>query len=173
MNPVPDQYRKVNGHIKLSEAEYLYNAPFRLGGGYYGDIGTLYGRSAVYVAGGIKDSGVDGKVITIDHHDKVANKTFEKNGVGSQVVSIIKDSVEASQNYVDKSFRLVFIDASHHYLNVKADFEAWSPKVAEDGELAFHDSNVEGVKKLLEEVQADEGWHQVGLAYTLSWWKRC
>ena len=69
-------------------------------------------------------------------------------------------------------FRCVFIDGDHSYKGVRADFEAWEPKIIKNGELAFHDSNVEGVKKFLAELQEEGNWKKIGIVHTLSWWKR-
>lgn len=172
MLKTPDHYHGVDGHLKLVEAEYIYNAPFRLGDGYYGNLGTLHGRSAVHLGGGVKDSGINGKVITVDTVDRGVDKTFEEYGVGLQVESIIQESAVAATSYPDGSFRMVFIDADHSYEGVKADFEAWESKIGVDGEMAFHDSDVPGVKQLLEELAEIGEWKQEGLRHTLSWWRR-
>ncbi len=183
MNKIPDQYHGVPGAIKLVEAEYLYNSPFRLGDGYYGNIGTRHGRSAIHIAGGIIESQIKGKVIAVDADPHRASEYFKKHGVESVVTFVVEDSVEAAKRYDDSSFRMVFIDCDHTYEGVKADFEAWESKVGEGGELAFHDSDVdsinkktgrhENVKGFLTDLASKGDWEQVGLVYTLSWWKRC
>jgi cephalosporin hydroxylase len=55
-------------------------------------------------------------------------------------------------DFQDKVFNFIFIDADHSYEGVKADFEAWSPLLKSGGEIAFHDTNYEGVTRLLEEI---------------------
>ena len=172
MSKIPDQYHGVDGHLKMIEAEYLYNAPFRLGDGWYGNIGTMHGRSTVHLAGGVIESQINGVVITVDIKPHDAAKTFRDYGVDHVIDFSLEGSIKAAKEYPDDVFRLVFIDGDHSYKGVKADFEAWEYKISEGGELAFHDSNVEGVKKLLEEIQAGGAWDQVGLVHTLSWWKR-
>ncbi len=182
MYKIPDQYHGVPGAIKLVEAKYLYNSPFRLGDGYYGNIGTRHGRSAVYIAGGVIESRIKGTVIAVDNRPCRASEYFKKFGVENTVTFLVEDSIEAAKRYDDGSFRMVFIDCDHTYEGVKSDFEAWESKIGEGGELAFHDSDLDGKKKgtgvyqnvkgFLAELAAKGEWEQVGLEFTLSWWKR-
>lgn len=53
---------------------------------------------------------------------------------------IIEDfSVEAAKTFADESLDFVYIDGNHEYSHVKADIEAWTPKVRQGGILAGHD----------------------------------
>jgi hypothetical protein len=66
------------------------------------------------------------------------------------------DSVLASSRYEDKSLDFVFIDGSHIYEAVKADIEAWLPKVKVGGYLGGHDYGnqnepLNGVKQAVDE----------------------
>src|SRR3990170_64113 len=58
----------------------------------------------------------------------------------------------------DQRIGLLFIDADHTYEAVKADFEAWAPKVVPGGVIALHDyagkPEDHGVKRFVEEMLA-------------------
>lgn len=49
------------------------------------------------------------------------------------------DSVESAKLFEDESLDFVFIDAGHRYEEVKADIEAWFPKVRKGGIVSGHD----------------------------------
>jgi hypothetical protein len=67
------------------------------------------------------------------------------------------DSILAAATYVDKSLDFVFIDGAHNYESVKADIQAWLPKVKIGGFIGGHDygnnepEDVNGVKKAVDE----------------------
>ena len=80
-------------------------------------------------------------------------------------------SVLGAGEFKNSTIDLVFIDANHEYDSVKADFEAWYPKVKKNGIIIMHD-NYEifpGVIKFLEELCKDssvemvekDGWSMV------------
>jgi len=57
-------------------------------------------------------------------------------------LKIIKnDSVSQSKNYQDHSLDFVYIDAGHDYESVKADIQAWLPKIKPNGIIAGDDYN--------------------------------
>jgi len=65
------------------------------------------------------------------------------------------DSVEMAEQVKDNSLDFVFIDADHRYPAVKADIQAWTPKLKPGGTLCGHDLNhprCPGVLKALQEL---------------------
>ena len=60
-------------------------------------------------------------------------------GLGEMVQLIISDSVSASKLFPDASLEWVHLDARHDYLSVKADIDAWLPKVKTGGWLSGDD----------------------------------
>jgi hypothetical protein len=97
------------------------------------------------------------------------------------IVKVIHmDSVSASKQFEDGCLDFVFIDGSHLYEAVRADIEAWLPKVKKGGIIAGHDLDgpeaFNGVRQAVEEFFGEDfdiynkGWaswlHKVG--YTKS-----
>lgn len=73
-------------------------------------------------------------------------------------------SVDAAANVPDGWADFVFIDAGHSYAAVKADIEAWAPKVSPGGWLGGHDYHPShmGVMRAVDEAFPQavklEGW---------------
>ena len=61
------------------------------------------------------------------------------------------------KRYKDDSLDVVFLAASHTYEDVKADIQAWKPKVKQGGYLGGHDFQTEfpGVVKAVTEEISD------------------
>lgn len=66
-------------------------------------------------------------------------------------------SVSAAMTYIPGELDLVFIDGDHSYEGVKADIEAWLPKVRRGGILAGHDyyTRWPGVVRAVDEAFED------------------
>ena len=60
-------------------------------------------------------------------------------GYGNAISLIISDSVTASRLFGDASVDWVHLDARHDYQSVKADIQAWLPKVKRGGWLSGDD----------------------------------
>lgn len=78
---------------------------------------------------------------------------------GGRAVVLKMSSVEAARQINDGSMDFVFLDGDHSYEGLKADIEAWLPKVRKGGWLGGHDiDNPEppfdftGVRKAVEEA---------------------
>jgi hypothetical protein len=115
------------------------------------EIGTAYGLGAITLHG--KSFG---KITTIDTHEFYREhpedgimysekqkynivKDFFKLFSKGKIETIINDSVKEAENWDNESVDLLFIDGGHSYEQVKADYEAWLPKVEKDGVIIFHD----------------------------------
>lgn len=68
------------------------------------------------------------------------------------------NSHEVAERFKDGSVSVVFIDANHTYPFVKADIEAWLPKVKKGGVISGHDYNDQhpGLCEAVDEVFGDK-----------------
>ena len=64
-------------------------------------------------------------------------------GVLDRVELLGCGSIEAAKMFEDESIDLVFIDACHEMAQVRADIDAWWPKVRVGGKLAGHDYSID------------------------------
>jgi predicted O-methyltransferase YrrM len=135
------------------------------------EVGSWKGQSAAYMAVEIHNSGKTIRFDCIDtwkgslNEDPHQNDQYVKNGllyekfmsnvdrVKHIITPRIGDSIELSKTYEDDSLDFVFIDGDHSYEAVKADIQAWLPKVKSNGLLAGHDYGwCESVRKAVHEV---------------------
>ena len=98
------------------------------------------------------------------------HKNLLDSGFGDKIQLIISDSAAAARLFSDKSLDWVHLDARHDYASVKADIEAWLPKVRQGGWLSGDDYNehkwpdvVKAVGDLLPraEVWSNQQWRWV------------
>lgn len=158
-------YRKVPGWGAFIDfyRDAVREAP--QSGARFVEIGSFKGRSAVFMAVEIVNSG---KTIFFDcvdpwtdggpdlKHKGYKNLYAEFLRNTAPVATIIKPvrlpSLEAVPLYPDASLDLVLIDGSHVYEDVLADILAWSLKVKPGGVLAGDDYGWPGVKRACDEI---------------------
>ena len=129
-------------------------------GSHFVEVGTFLGKSAVYMAVEIINSGKLIKFDCIDHWlGSEEHKDNDKVDVDNLYEDILKkiepvkgiikpvrvDSISASKLYKPNSLDFIFIDASHDEQSVKADLTYWMPRLKEDGIIAGDDIGNEGV----------------------------
>ncbi len=133
-------------------------------GSQFVEVGTYLGRSLCSLGEVVERSG---KLITVigvdtcrgsgpegwrsnDYHAGAVQKgggTFagalHKNlldcGFGDRIQLIISDSIAAARLFSEASLDWVHLDARHDYASVKADLEAWLPKIKPGGWLSGDD----------------------------------
>lgn len=139
-------------------------------GSVFVEIGCWKGKSSSYMAEEIANSGKQIKFHCVDtwkgtvtegHHqtdpDVVNDRLFEvftqnMSPFSGQYTAIRTTSVEAADHFEDRSVDFVYIDASHEYLDVKADIAAWLPKVKKGGTMAGDDFNSSQVRRAVTEM---------------------
>ena len=132
------------------------------------EIGSYCGKSAIYLAAGVRDArsrGVRQQVVTIDHHrgseehqpgweyhdsalvDPEAGRidtlprlrsTLVRAGLDDDVIVIVGRSVDVARLW-QAPLGMLFIDGGHTDAAAQWDYESWAPKVAVGGALAIHD----------------------------------
>jgi len=79
----------------------------------------------------------------IASHDQLfvdAEKLFlERTSDIKNIIKVRKTSVEASQQFEDKTLDAVYVDAEHDPISVRSDINAWKNKIKSDGILCGHD----------------------------------
>jgi hypothetical protein len=117
-------------------------------GSHFVEVGTFLGKSAVFMAVEIINSGKNIKFDCVDHwegseeHRDNENvnidtlyEDFLKNiePVRGVINPVRMDSANASLLYEPNSLDFVFIDASHDENSVKVDLASWMIRVKDDG----------------------------------------
>lgn len=129
------------------------------------EIGVYLGHSVVYMATLAREAGKDIKIFAVDtfegslehkKHDFYDEFRYNINtcDVSEYVLSYQLNSVGAADYLCLQYFDFVFIDAAHDYESVKADIQAWIPKVKPGCVLAGHDycDAWPGVKQSVDEL---------------------
>jgi len=164
---IKDIVKKVDGWISDEEGKALYNITKNgPGEGVIVEIGSFKGKSTIWLTSGTKAARRE-KVYSIDLHkhdyskwkgmapdgtcggvfiykehkntEKIFRKNLKKAGVDDWVVPIVLKSEKAVKKW-NRPIRLLWIDGSHEYRNVKKDFLLWEPYVIDGGTIAMHDT---------------------------------
>jgi MMP 1-O-methyltransferase len=132
------------------------------------EVGSYCGKSAIYLAAGIRGArsrGIDQRVVTVDHHrgseehqagweyhdeslvdpatgllDTLPRlrATLAAAGVEDDVVAIVGRSAAVARLW-RTPLGLLFIDGGHTDAAAQRDYAGWAPWVAMGGALAIHD----------------------------------
>jgi predicted O-methyltransferase YrrM len=166
LEKIKSQTEGVEGWLNEAEGRLLHRLARKCSGkGVVVEIGSWKGKSTIWLGHGSRD-GRNVKIHAIDPHTGSPEhggtnrhvwtfEQFQKNiqsaGVDDVIVPHVDYSVTAAQKF-DEPVELIFVDGLHEYEGVKADFEAWFPKVIEGGIMAFHDTTGwDGPRKVVTE----------------------
>ncbi len=116
------------------------------------ELGSHYGCSAFTFVQAAKDNKLDSSMYFVDtwqgddftkKYDNdvftVFSRTVEEYYSGQNVNMLRMTFDEAREKFEDGSIDLLHIDGSHHYEDVKRDFETWRSKVKDTGIIMLHD----------------------------------
>lgn len=182
-----NQIMSIEGQITKAEAEKLFELAGMTGAGkVIIEIGSYRGRSTAALALGSL-SGNKNLVYAVDPHaefvgvlggefgpaDRAAlYKNLTKIGVGHVVAVVSLSSEQAARCWMKKNIGLLWLDGDHSYEGVRSDYEVWIPFLADDGIIAFHDSQVAGVRQLIDELIAQNSIKLIGEIESLSWFRK-
>ena len=129
-------------------------------GSHFVEVGSFLGKSAVFMAVEIINSGKRIKFDCVDHwrgseehrdNEKIdaeyLYEGFLKNiePVKGVINPVRMNSIDASKLYKPNSLDFIFIDASHDERSVREDLTYWMPRLKENGMIAGDDIDNEGV----------------------------
>lgn len=139
----------------------------------FAEIGVYTGASCAFLARKLAEKGEPFQLFAVDLWDKVNAETDYDRQIGTSVLDAFTErlrkagllryvlpmqmeSAKAAAMLKHESVDFAFIDANHTYEHVKADIEAWRPKVRRGGMLAGHDYGEPcGVKQAVDELLGD------------------
>lgn len=132
--------------LNLEEAVYLYKCVRGFENPFVVEVGRYHGGTTILLLA------AGARVLSIDNHSKdkksaeYDDKLNEKYG-SDRLEMVVGDSGK----YPTKGLGVdvLFIDGGHRYEEVKRDFDNWYGAVR--GDILFHDINLPGVAKLVNE----------------------
>jgi len=124
------------------------------------EIGSYLGASSSFLASAAKEK--NGTLYCIDTWKNEAMDEAPRDTYGqfiqntkhykNWIVPMRGKSVEVAKDF-NKDIDMLFIDGDHSYQAVKADVDAWFPKLKNGAIVVFHDCGwAEGVQKVIEEI---------------------
>jgi hypothetical protein len=145
-------------------------------GGKIVEVGVWKGKSISYLAVEAINANKNLKIYGVDHWEgsvEHVNDDYVKNGtlfglflkniepITSEYPNVLelikKPSLDAVNDFEDKSLDVVFIDAAHDHESLTKDIKAWLPKLKTGGILAGHDYGIFGnVKEAVDDYFG--GW---------------
>jgi cephalosporin hydroxylase len=135
------------------------------------EVGVFHGGSLAWLGVEAVNSDKDLSIVGVDNfagwpgvaRGDVLRRSFDKNvaplhdALGHRFRVLAQPSVEAAATFTDESCDVIWLDADHSYAAVRADIEAWWPKVRPGGILGGDDyhSDLPGVMRAVRERFGD------------------
>ncbi len=158
-------YDKIDGWLKIEEAELLFEAASAVTSGCIVEIGSYRGRSTVALAAGSRAGG-KAPVFAIEPHELFVGikggafgpndrRAFFRTLLQTKLFSVVR-LLNTTSDVVtpgwDKPVALLFIDGDHRYEAVCSDFQNWRPFLMNDALVIFNDATGAGTKQLIAEL---------------------
>lgn len=145
----PDAATRITGYFDWPEL-YLDLVRRVPNGGRIAEVGCYHGKSIVFLANAVKKAGKRIQVIGVDYGRGIDTcpdflrtgdllASIRAAGVFDVCSIVAAESTQGAALFADRSFDAVFIDAGHDYQSVRADLQAWLPKVKVGGWIGGHD----------------------------------
>lgn len=148
------------------------------------EIGSYHGGGTVLLAKASK-AGNGHLVYAIDRHETEGSfpgcpsepgkdwKMWYMSVVAGGVCDIVRPiglwSWQAWDSWKhNEAIGLLWIDGLHTYEATLRDFQEWRWNVRDDGHIAFHDTHMDGPRRVCEEIIAAGEWKLVDVAGTLA-----
>lgn len=152
-------YLNVDGWFNM-ESQYLDLLAATPENGLFVEIGAYKGKSTSFLATEIHNQKRNIKYVAVDSFEGAVNspepveievyknvkftelyKEYLNNiiNINEYVTTEIGLSQEVADRFLDNSIDTLFIDGGHSYNQVKADIEAWLPKLKNTGIISGHD----------------------------------
>lgn len=155
-------YTRIDGWFNM-ESQYLELLTATPDNGIFVEIGAYKGKSTSFLATEIHNQKRNLKYVVVDSFEGAINSSepleveVYKNikftelyddylnniaTVSRYVLTEVGLSHIVADRFLDNSIDTLFIDGGHSYNQVKADIEAWLPKLKATGIMAGHDYNI-------------------------------
>lgn len=163
------EYDKIDGWLKIPEAELLFEAAMSVTSGCIVEIGSYRGRSTVALAAGAR-AGAKPPVFAIEPHEHFVGikggafgpndrRAFFRTLLQTKLfgsVRLLNTTSEVIAPGWDKPIALLFIDGDHRYEAVYNDFTCWRPFLMNDALVVFNDAKGDGTSRLLGELLTEK-----------------
>lgn len=124
------------------------------------EIGSFAGASAALLAAGNKASARRGIVWLVEPQPRPSAGAFigffRERKLDTEIRLVEKTSEDARRT-IDPRCRFIFVDGNHAYDFVRKDIVLWQDTLREGGVIAFHDIEMEGVSKAVDELITRSG----------------